>query len=594
MNKKLKKSVSAALICTMILTTATTALNVSSFADNTTSVSTTAGKSYTIKKKTVDLYYETPEDKRKADICFVNGTDIPYMEINDLVGFIKELSYNPKFNITIKAKGDKVTLVRENKYSCVINFADDTLYFADYNAFLKSDEEANLVDNVTLPERDENGRRTYLKRVSAGTNERYGNSITMDLGSYGIDLVRKGDKYYMPLQTFRDTLVDYMSPLFLFNGKAVFVTTPDMDGMIDPTYKKTALGKLFYNGKTKGSISKELAEFNYNELCFALDKSYGLKDNHNIRTFDELMTNTGLKKMMLTGNSTYIDTAMYILSTRYLDDCHTKYGVPGYATDYKFKEKMMTKNGEGAAKTDLLEVKKLHEDARAGYYPDGVPGYEEIGDTAFITFDVFNYSYSDFYANAPTNDPSDTIGLISYSVQQILRKDSPVKNVVLDLSCNTGGAVDAAVYTIGAFLGKARLSIEDRYTGAVVTSEYHVDTNLDHKFDSKDYLAGKGLNLYCLESGTSFSCGNLVPCMFKQSSLVTLLGETSGGGAGSIMWLGSAAGGTIRISSATNANFLKNGSLYDVDRGADPDIYLSKLDSYYDREGLVEFIHGLK
>ena len=40
-------------------------------------------------------------------------------------------------------------------------------------------------------------------------------------------------------------------------------------------------------------------------------------------------------------------------------------------------------------------------------------------------------------------------------------------------------------------------------------------------------------------------------------------------------------------------SFTKNGSFYDIDRGADPDIYLGKEDSYYDREKLVEYIHSL-
>ena len=81
--------------------------------------------------------------------------------------------------------------------------------------------------------------------------------------------------------------------------------------------------------------------------------------------------------------------------------------------------------------------------------------------------------------------------------------------------------------------------------------------------------------------------------MFKQSEEVTLIGNTSGGGACLVMWLGSVAGGTIRISSASTSSFLKNGSLYDVDFGADPDVYLSKAESFADREKLVELIDGL-
>ena len=164
---------------------------------------------------------------------------------------------------------------------------------------------------------------------------------------------------------------------------------------------------------------------------------------------------------------------------------------------------------------------------------------------------------------------------------------------MLDLSCNNGGAADTAVYTVAAFLGKARVSLEDSYTGALVSTEYLADTNFDHKFDEKDHLAGKGLNLYCLESNVSFSCGSLVPTIFKQSSDVSLIGETSGGGSCSILWISTATGAAFRISSLDRLSFMKNGSFYDSDRGADPDYYLGKKDSYFNRKELVEYIHSL-
>lgn len=40
----------------------------------------------------------------------------------------------------------------------------------------------------------------------------------------------------------------------------------------------------------------------------------------------------------------------------------------------------------------IASIGQFFEDAsneRAKFYPDGVPGYEEIGDTAYITFDSF-------------------------------------------------------------------------------------------------------------------------------------------------------------------------------------------------------------
>ena len=598
MNRKLKRSVSAALICAMLLTSSTATLGFTASADSTkTSTTATTSKSYKIKSRKTNLYFLEPSAKIPTKLYFVNGTDIPYMEMNELFDYLSgvvNLVGFPNFKINIKTKGDKVTLKRENKYPCVIDFAEDTVYFQDYNAFGQFGADGSLLEMTGAVEKDEKGRVKYIKRLTDSNNERYGSDVTFDLGAYNIDLVRKGDKYYIPIQTFSDLFLYTMGFSIMYNGKELFFG--NCDTLMSAEGELKPLGKQYFKDKVKkDTISKELTEFNYNELCFALDIHYGLKEIHKITTFDELMTNNTLKQLMLSQDPKKIDKATYCLATRYLDDVHTKYGIPSPASGFDLRKVLLDAGGQGLARDASFALSDEYKSVRAKFYPDGVPAYEEVGDTAFITFDAFEPIPAgvDYYETAPTADAKDTMGIIAYSVQQILRKDSPVKNVVLDLSCNSGGAANTAIYTIAAFLGKTNFSVEDAFTGALVTSAYSVDTNFDYKYDSKDTLADKGLNLFCLESGVSFSCGNLVPCMFKQSDDVTLLGETSGGGACSVQWVSTATGGAIRISSPNRISFLKNGSFYDVDRGADPDIYLAKKESYYNRKKLVEYIDNL-
>ena len=38
---------------------------------------------------------------------------------------------------------------------------------------------------------------------------------------------------------------------------------------------------------------------------------------------------------------------------------------------------------------------------------------------------------------------------------------------------------------------------------------------------------------------------------------------------------------------------IKNGAMYDIDKGVEPDFVISKYETMYDREKLVEFIHNL-
>ena len=222
--------------------------------------------------------------------------------------------------------------------------------------------------------------------------------------------------------------------------------------------------------------------------------------------------------------------------------------------------------------------------------------HQEVGNTAYISFDAFalndSYDYYDALENGGLeNMLDDTIALIMYAHQQITRTDSPIENVVIDLSTNTGGAADAAAYVIAWFLGECDFHLVDAMTGAQSTTVYHIDVNGDRAFDESDSVAS--LNRYCLISPVSFSCGNLVPCTFKSSCDVTLLGRRSGGGACAVQPLITADGTIWQVSSRLRLSTVANGSFYDVDEGAEPDVVIDKVADYYDREKLADYLNGL-
>ena len=50
---------------------------------------------------------------------------------------------------------------------------------------------------------------------------------------------------------------------------------------------------------------------------------------------------------------------------------------------------------------------------------------------------------------------------------------------------------------------------------------------------------------------------------------------------------------SFRISQQKRLSFLKNGSFYDIDRGADPDYQISTPEKYYDRKTLTDYINSL-
>lgn len=221
-------------------------------------------------------------------------------------------------------------------------------------------------------------------------------------------------------------------------------------------------------------------------------------------------------------------------------------------------------------------------------------GYEEFGNTAYITFDAFNNAAAAIYyqrAESGEDLPQDTIGLIINAHRQINRENSPVENVVIDLSCNGGGSLNAAAFVMAWALGEAQVSLKDTLTGAMSTAVYRVDANLDREFDADDSLGDK--KVYCLISPCSFSCGNFVPAVFKSSGRVTLLGRTSGGGSCFVQNMSTAWGAYFTISGPQRMSLMKNGAYYDIDQGVEPDFIINNVDHFYDREALTAYINGL-
>ena len=527
-------------------------------------------------------YYDG-ENEQSTDMTlyFLDGVnDLPYMEIHDLLALLTSVYHNT-VDFSMTADGSVVTFSRINKLYDTdvplrIDFDRDTMSFTDYNLFTMRADQSTMLDLTAIIMED---GAEILQQVGSGVLDRRGDSYEIDLGAYGIDLIMQDGLYLIPLQTATDILIapTWLETLF-FNGQCVIKA----DDMSTSKYKD-----LYYSAPT-GERSEALAKFGYAELCMMLDTLYGLKEDHKITSFDKLFKEVGFQEILKGTSAVDADKAVYRLITEYLDDVHSNWYNFSYLTgeiDYA---------PLGISRARVMDAQTRYKSARAKAYPDGVPGYEEVGNTAYITFDTFTaQAYAKpYYETENTMELGDTIGLIIYAHEQITRENSPIENVVIDLSCNGGGDANAAEFIIAWFLGNGSIGTEDAMTGAMCVSTYRADVNRDHAFDEKDTLGDR--RLFCLISPVSFSCGNLVPCMFKESGVVTLLGRNSAGGACAIQPISSAWGAAFRISSPRRLSFMKNGSFYDVDRGAEPDFVLTNPSFFYDRAALTDYINDIK
>ena len=170
------------------------------------------------------------------------------------------------------------------------------------------------MDTTRLTGFNADGEPSILQKVDNGSLARYGKSVEIDMGDYDIDLIRQDGQYLIPLQTVTDLFIapSLMKTLF-FNGQCIILSN-DISNCAD----------LYYAAPT-GERSGELTRFGYGELCMALDTFYGLKETHDIESFDQLFSDTGLKELLLGEEVEWADKAIYRLITDYFDDNHSKF-----------------------------------------------------------------------------------------------------------------------------------------------------------------------------------------------------------------------------------------------------------------------------
>ena len=551
--------------------------------------------SHSIVERTYTVYlskYEEDTLNQEFPLYFIDGVDdLPYVNLEDwakLLYFINtDLNDDQGYDLSIDYQDNTVILERENGYTLTFDFANDKLIFVDYDAFMHNSNDSTLIDLVSENGTDENGVAELIWRDKQASFDRYGDEMKVDLGAYGIHMIAQDDGYYVPLQTLDDFTLLRSLISVVFNGQALFIANDEIFFDSNEGHY-TEAAEVYYSAPT-GDRSDALAEYSYNELCLALDTFYGLKEVHDITSFREFFWQTGLDEVLSDNDAMDADNALKSVIDYYFDDLHSVFDEYSYLAGLN-----PISNSTGISNRKLEAHGDEYSAARDAAYPDGWLKYEEVGNTAYITFDSFDSNYYGrgyYMAREDGEVLDDTVQQIIDAHAQITRENSPIENVVLDLTNNTGGAVDAAVVVLGWFLGDAPFSVKNMATGAMSTAVYRADVNLDHQYDEKDTVSDK--NLYCLISPVSFSCGNLVPAALKSSQKVTLIGRTTGGGSCVVQPMSTAYGTVFQISSPLRMSFLKNGSFYDIDQGVEPDYYIDNIAHLYNREALTEFINGL-
>ncbi|MCR5733381.1 MAG: S41 family peptidase [Lachnospiraceae bacterium] len=446
---------------------------------------------------------------------------------------------------------------------------------------------------------------TPFVRIESVEYEPVTEPTVIDLSAYNIPLYTDEDDVYMPLATATDLMIDAAFNALQYDGENVCLRRGYFEKVqsMDPDYYKKIIEKI--------PRKKDMIDYAYNELCFVMDRLYAcpgrafmdgvLAEKGLDRALEETDEITAkVKELLLSEDQDEYIAGLMILQY-YFFDKHT------YLFDNDMIYAMIDAEVSGECMdiageiSDELSQKEYYESIQdAGYYNyeladvreqifGDTDTYHEKGDTAVITMDDFisfdEEGWKAYYEGKGDIPDVEKTGDIVAALLSDLNKaneDPDIKNVIIDLTNNGGGANNIMAFFIALLTGKSELHCYDRVTKQPYTIRYIADTLLDGSFDTSAVFESLDLNLAIMTTGNSFSCGNAAPAICKDAG-IPIIGETSGGGTCMVIPLILPEGEVCQISAGFA--IMVNEAGEDVEDGIPVDADLV----YYSEEGEKDY-----
>lgn len=514
--------------------------------------------------------------------------DIPYITVSDaaslsLADDTKSVTVSVADDIyTYNVKGGLLTL-----NTITVDSTNDTITISDYDKFLSLVSGVSEINGISSLAEEMNPYVSYDKNNP--TEYIAGESVVFNLKDYALDVIAYDSEVYIPFAIASELFFEPMGLTFAYNGKDFYYVSSDGFTKTNSDSLST-YAKDFYSGPLhqKGK-SSDYAEFNYNVLCFNIDHFYGFRDKGRCPIDTYLSQNERfLRSSLKSTNNAIYQNAINTLFYGVLGDGHT--GVYDYSSIFgngvnevassSFSDRYVTISRSGQ------ELEALRE-AKLGRNPAGLSYYNK---TAIIRFDSFESTYKNFTSNTIRNYVESDSFAMFYSAFKQIQSHGNIENVVIDLSLNGGGAVDALLGILGFLTNSVSANLYNPLSKGKTTLYYAVDTNFDGKVNSSDLMSS--YRFFVLTSTYSFSCANLFPSLCKEGKLATIIGEKSGGGACVVHPSVTADGMPFQMSGLSRLSVKQSdGSFLDIDDGVSPDYAFSRK-SFYDERTLAAFVES--
>ena len=449
------------------------------------------------------------------------------------------------------------------------------------------------------------------------------------LVDYGVEMLRVEDDILIPFGVAQSVFAaPAMRAFFAYNGDDYYDIVNSVDSIYGTSSNADApnpYANMWYSGSfaSRAELSEAYAKYNYAVMCILLDLTYGHKEEKGVTDFNSYLEENGMKDALLSTDPkddvevlkklfggmfdsghdaeilspSIIDSEGAIEKAEMIHEFLEKIGYDSLAELGKDLSPILYALLKMVPKDVLLEKINNTDTGSPDIGPNVMKMLTDmirmqilkplnfgsgskvdiIGDTCVIYFEGFKEDLTrseSFYTKLPTKSDLDTssFGLFYYAFEKI-KANGNVKNVVIDLSNNGGGSAAALVSTLG-FLskdGEVRISYRDLLNQNYRVENYHVDTNLDGRFDDQDGYGGQ-YKFYVLTNGSSYSCANAFPYFAQQQKLAKVIGEKPGGGDCVVAYYIDAYGHVGAISGAKQLGTMEGGIFTSDESAVEVDI----------------------
>ena len=486
-------------------------------------------------EKAVTLHTESGEDRELTLRWFEETPNVPYMGINE---YTEHLMHSP---MALESNEDgTLTLKNSRGGELRCDVAAGTISTPDWVRVITPEMP---VEGPPYSLRDSNCGFVRIKEI---TYEGKPAPVTFDFAKYGVRIYADDRDVYLPLSILTNMLTDVATNHLRYDGQALYQQRISLDLVPDDPIlvNETLTSRLQGEARPADIVSQC-----YADLCFNFDYFFGYPGKAPLdpamaeKGLDQALTDLGdegaaIKAGLLSSSMIEYVTALQKLFLVYLTDGHTTAMDLSSLQESKVvtSDKMLSLKLTKDYFSDLTNSKNtLTQILRMAITPQrklawGDDVYREYGNTAIIRLDSFmpdEAAWAAWY-KGKGDFPQDCVGIVVSGLRKAAENEK-IKNVLLDLTCNSGGSSDILMMILGLTTGQDHIYGRNRLTGQSMLVTYETDNNFNGVFDEKDQEARFDFNYGVLTTRQAFSCGNLFPFIMKEGGAV-IIGEPTGGG----------------------------------------------------------------